>query len=85
MHRKHALLRQEVVEDREDRLLQLTGVAGAPDQDRAVRQADDDERPRLGAMHSGVGMEFRSVEHFESRLEAGQIAVAGTQEHVVDE
>ena len=38
VHREHALQRQQVVEDREDRLLVLAGVAGAGDDDFARRR-----------------------------------------------
>src|SRR5256886_11111816 len=37
-------LGQEVIEDGEDRFLQLAGVPRTADQDRALREVDDDER-----------------------------------------
>src|SRR3989442_14324786 len=58
-HRKDALSRQEIIEDREDRLLQLTGVAAATDENRALREVDNDEGLRLGPMDVGIALKVR--------------------------
>src|SRR6266480_1725801 len=63
VHREHAAPRQQVVENRKDRLFHLARVARAADQDRPLREMDDHERARLGAVGRGIGVEFRRVEH----------------------
>ena len=85
MHREDALPRQEVIEDRKDRLLQLTRVARAADENRAFREVDDDERARLGPMNGGIGVQLGRVQDLEARLETREIAIGRAEEHVIDE
>ena len=85
VHREHALQRQQVVEDAEDRFLELACVARAADQNRALCEAHDDERPRLGSVDRRIGVELGCMKHLKPRRKARQLAVGGAQEHVVDE
>ena len=43
VHRQHALQRQRVVEDGEDRLLDLAGVVRAADEHELLAEVDEDE------------------------------------------
>ena len=75
VHRQHALLRHEVVHDREHRLLELTGVARAADEDHALGEVQDDERAGARAVARRVGLELRRVQHREVRVERRQLAL----------
>ena len=44
VHRENAVERQQVVEDREDGLLDLAGIAGAADDRELLTEVEDDER-----------------------------------------
>ena len=85
VHREDAAPGEEVVEDREYRLLHLAGVARTADQGRSLPEVDHHERSRLGGVRRRVGVEFRGVEDGPGGVEAGEIGGGRTQEHVVDE
>ena len=85
VHRQDATLRQQIIEDGEDRFLQLAGVPRAPDQDRPLREVHHDERAGLGAVQRRVDVQLRSVQHGPAGTERGEIGGRGPQEHVVHE
>ena len=57
VHREHALERQQVVEDGEDRLLDLAGVARPPDDPELLPEVEDDERLRPRPVRHRVRLE----------------------------
>ena len=59
VHREDAARGQQVIHDRERRLLHLAGIAGAADQHDALFEIDDDAGLRVGAVLGGVRLEFR--------------------------
>src|SRR5437763_1727072 len=63
MHGKDIALRQQEIHDAENRLLHLTCVAAAADDDELARKIYDDERFGTGAVALRVGMEFRGAEN----------------------
>jgi hypothetical protein len=65
VHRQHLLLRQQVVEHREDRFLDLTGVGGAADEHQLARQIEQDEGLRVGAVDLGDRLEGGHVDDRE--------------------
>ena len=66
-------MRQQVVEHREDGLLHLAGVPGAPDQHDPLGEVDRHEGAAPGAVPRGVGVELGRVEHGEAGLEPGEV------------
>ena len=85
MHREDAALGQQVIEDREDRFLELAGVARAPDQDRPLAEVDHNERPGMGAVQRRIGVQLGSVQHGPRGRKSDEIGGAGAEEHVVHE
>ena len=85
VHREHALLRHVVVHDGEHRLLELTGVARARDEDHPLREVEHDGRARARAVLCRIGLELRRVEHREVRIERRQLGGFRTNEHVPHE
>src|SRR5439155_20595586 len=57
MHRHHAALRQMIIEEGEDRFLDLSGIAGAADEDHALRQVASDDGFGADAVFGGIGLE----------------------------
>ncbi len=60
MHRHDALGRQEIVEDREDRLLHLAGIRRSADEDHALGEVDRDHRAGVAAVDFRIGLEARA-------------------------
>jgi len=86
VHRQHALLRQVVVHDAEDGLLDLPRVLGAADQRQPLAQVDQDEGAAAGAVHFRHGLEVGHVEHGERGLEVLELRrVRLVDEHVLGE
>ena len=54
VHREHALLRQQVVQNREHRLLDLAGVVRAANDHELLLEADGDANLGLGAVAGGM-------------------------------
>ena len=73
VHGEHALLRQVVVHHREHRLLQLTGVARAADEDHALGEIEHDEGAGARAVARRIGLELRRVQHGEVRREGREL------------
>ena len=76
VHREHALLRHVVVHHREHRLLELTGVARAADEDHALGEVEHDERARARAVLRRIGLELGRVQHREVRRRTSRSSVA---------
>ena len=86
VHSQHAPLRQQVVHDREDRLLDLAGITGAADNDESLREVQEDERFTPRVVDLGNGVELRAMNDHEVRLETVQrLGIKLTQEHVAGE
>ena len=85
MHRQHAAQRQQVVEDGENRLLVLAGVARAADQDFARREIDRNRDVRARPVTRRIGLERRRGHHGELRLEAREIRRGRHDEQVAHE
>jgi hypothetical protein len=67
VHRQHALQRQHVIEKREDRLLDLTGVLRARNQDEPLRKVDDDRGLGTRPVARRIGLEVWCGDHRELR------------------
>ena len=85
VHRHHAALRQEVVQEREHRLLVLARVLGAGDQDRARLQIHGDHGLRAAAVARGVCLEGRAVEDRAVGREGVELGPVGPAQEVADE
>ncbi len=85
VHRHHVLLRQQVVEHGEDRLLDLPCVAGAADDDELPREVDDDEGFGIGAVDLRLGVEGGKVDDGELGPVVAEFFRSGAQEHVACE
>ena len=85
MHRQHALLRQQPIHDGKDRFLDLAGIAGAADHDRAGGERECDAGTGAAAIGGGIGLVFRRVQNGEIRLEIRQFRPRWTDEHVAGE
>ena len=81
VHGHDALERQPVVHQREDGLLDLAAVEGAPDQDLAPRRVEADEHLRARAVLRRVGLDLGLVEDEHVRLEACELRLGGLDEH----
>src|SRR6185295_20362116 len=65
VHREDVFEREDVVQDAEDRLLHLAGVAGAADEDELLREIERDDDFGARAMTGRVGLETRRVDDRE--------------------
>ena len=86
MHGQHVVLDgQQVVHDAEDRLFDLTGVAGAGDQNHAFLEVDDHGGAGVEALNGGIALVAGSGEHAKVRL-AGARDFAGERagEHLLN-
>ena len=82
VHRHDAPGRQQVVHHREDRFLDLAGIAGAADQHGAAGEVEQDERAGIRAVARGIGGHRRNVDDRELRLvPAGRGAGRLFEEH----
>ena len=80
MHRQHALQRQDVIQDREDRFLHLARVARPADQHELLREADRDHDVGVDAVALGIRFEARRVDHRElGRGFAGRLRIVDEQ------
>ena len=80
VHRKHALERQPVVHEREDRLLDLARVVGAADQHLGPRRVQDDERLAAGAVHRRIGLDGGCVQDERLRVVLGELVLGRVDE-----
>jgi hypothetical protein len=81
MHREHALERQTIVHEREDRLLDLACVERAADQNLLPRRVQDDERARPRPVVGRIGLELGRMQHDRLGLEGGELGRRGLNEH----
>ncbi len=61
VHGQHFLLGQVVIEDGEDRFLDLAGIGGAADEDQLLAEVDHDEGFGIGAVQLRHGVEARGA------------------------
>ena len=86
VHREEALLRHEVIHDREDALLHFTGILGSENDKFAAFEVKIDRRWRGQGGSRGIRLELTSVENYEIRFAKGsEFLLGGTNEHVVHE
>ena len=86
VHGQHVVLDgQQVVHDAEDRLFDLTGVAGAGDQNHAFLEVDDHGGAGVEALDGRVALVAGSGEHAKVRLTgAREFAGERAREHLLD-
>ena len=60
VHGEDAAVGQQVIHDREDRLLHFAGIAGAADQHHALLEVDHDAGLGIGAVLGRIGLEIRA-------------------------
>ena len=78
VHRQRFAQRQQIVHHREDRLLDLAGVARAADQDDALGEVHQDERRRVRVpSRSGSALKQRRVDDRELGREIFGIGSSG--------
>jgi hypothetical protein len=82
VHREDAAQREEVVEDGEDRFLDLARVLRASDEHDAAGEVEDDEGFGACAVARGIRGERGRVEDVEVGAVGGQRVVVGTEEKV---
>ncbi len=85
MHRHHALGRQQVVEQREHRLLDLARIGGLADQDHLLVEMHRDHGFRAAPVARRVGLERRRVDDRPFRDEGIKLVARRTAQHVADE
>ena len=86
MHAQDALFWQDVVQQREDGFLELSGVPRAADEDEFAGEVEDDEHFGTGVIALWIGGESRRVNQVPGRLEGGQSGgVLLADEHVAGE
>ncbi len=85
VHRHHAPVGQQVVEDGEDRLLVLARIGGARDQHELLLEGDRDHGLGTAAVPGRVGLEARAVQDGEARHEARELGALRAAQQVADE
>ncbi|OIQ68780.1 hypothetical protein GALL_496230 [mine drainage metagenome] len=85
VHRHHALGGQDVVQQGEDRLLDLASIGGVADQDQLAVEIQGDHGFRAASVAGRISLEGRAVDDGEFRQEAVQLGARRATQHVVDE
>ena len=85
VHRHHALLRQQVVERGEHRLLHLAGIGGAADQHDHAGEVDGDHRLAQRAVAGRIGPKRRQVDDRHLGHEALELVRLRPDQQVADE
>ena len=85
VHGHDVLARQDVVEDREHRLLHLAGVGGAADQNDAAGEVEGDHGLAAGAVTGRIGLEVRGMQDGELRHEILQVSGQGLDQQMAQE
>ena len=83
MHRHHAQIRQKVVQDTENRFLDLAGIARTAHQNRLFLQIDQDGGLGVGVVGCGIGVERGYLQHGIIGLEILTLLGARHAEHVL--
>jgi hypothetical protein len=65
MHGHHAALRQQIIHNGENRLLDLAGVSRAADQDQFFTEVQKDKRLGTSSIGLGISMKVRCVQDSE--------------------
>ncbi len=79
MHRHHIAIRQQVVQNREDRFLHLAGIFGPGDQDDFACEVDGNTGLRPGPILLGNRAKFRRVDHRKFRFVRGVVRLANEE------
>src|SRR5262249_5330047 len=82
MDREDAAQGEEVVEDGEDRLLDLARVLRAADEHDAAREVEDDERLRARPVAPGIGGEAGRMDDVEVGAMSRELVAVRTEEEV---
>ena len=85
VHRHDALLGEEVVEDREDRLLHLASIGRAADQNELLRKVHGNDRLAARAMTRRISLEAGQIDDRIFRNEISQIGRFRTHKQGADE
>ena len=86
VHGQNAFVRQKVIHDREDTLLDFSGIARAGDEDGPRFVVDEDGRLRVRAVDLGIALETRGDEDGEVWFTVlGQLFRCRPDEEVADE
>ncbi|MNI00121.1 hypothetical protein D3C73_529080 [compost metagenome] len=85
MHRHDALGRQKIVEDSEYRLLVLTGIGCAADEDEAVGEIAGDHGFGAAPVTLGVSLEARQVDDGQLLFERAERIALRTDQKIADE
>ncbi len=85
VHREYALLRQDVVHNGEDRLLDLAGVTGAYDENELLLVVDDDASLGTGAVALRNALEARCRDDGEVLREVLELLCGRTAQQLMDE
>ena len=86
VHGKEALLRHEIIHDREDALLHFARILGAEDDEFAALKVEVDGSRRSEGFSCRVGNKLPGVEDDVVRFaKAGELFLRGTDQHVVHE
>ena len=85
VHGEHSPLRQHVVQDAEDRLLDLAGVVGAPDEDAVLTEVQDHERLGVRSVHLRTGVEMRRGDDDDLRPVHPRRGRRSPDEHIAGE
>src|SRR3546814_1858340 len=73
VHRHHAVHRQLVIEDAENRLLHFTRIGRSTDQDQLFGKIDGDHGFTAAAVALGIGPEAGQIDDGEFRHEIGKL------------
>src|SRR5947209_15113217 len=85
MHREHAIPGQQIVEHGEDRLLDLSGIAGAANEKETALEIQEDEDFRARSLVLWPCHEVWNVDHGERRLSVNLAAARSPDEHIAGE
>src|SRR5262245_38532994 len=86
MHRKDVTKREEIIEQREDRFLCLSGVTRAADEDQFPAEVHQDEGLRIRPVFFRIGQTMRRIYHSEFRnVTSGLFIPIRAAKHVTGE
>ena len=85
MHRHDALFRQQIVQQREDRLLVLARIGRVADQDQLAREVQRDHRLAAAAVAHRIGPEARQVDDGIFGRETRQLVLGRAYQQGADE
>src|SRR5205807_4992967 len=84
VHGEHVALRQQKIHDAENRLLHLTGIGCAADQNSTAHEVQQDENFGVRAIALRIGFEFGCGDHGELGMMGSQLLRCRPQEELSD-